>query len=224
MKLETIIAVSPSFCNNCTSVFTSESISRLRYFSCDAGLCPHCVTQNDLDAAKAVLKNIAPICDECMWTFDNPARNEETHEEFSSTIPPKSSSQPDDYDNAMDKEAMIEMDEEVEDDIPLIIDPIAASKELVENETMFPDDNVFESINTMIISINSQEVTITLSSVPRISPAVSPEKSKSASSTPKPSVSRVGAKPMVPPVGKKYSGGKNCEPTRKIKHVNFLKL
>ena len=180
--LKMIIAASPSLCNNCTSVFSSETASRLRCFSCDVGLCPHCVSQSELEAAKAVLKNIAPICDECMWSIDNPGRSEEPHEEPQYTIPPKPFSQSTEEDN----EAMIELGEEIEieDDIPLILDPKAATKDLIDEENMFPEDNVFENINTTIITINSQkEATI----VSPILSRISPEKSKlTTSSTPKP--------------------------------------
>ena len=171
LMLKMIIAASPSFCNNCTIVFSSASVSRLRCFSCDAGLCPNCVSQNDLEAAKAVLKNIAPICDECLWSSNNPDRLEETQEEIPLSIPSKVISQQEDINEI--HEGMVEMEEEYEDDIPLIINPKEALKELEKEDTMFPEDNVFDEVNTTIITINAESEIITVSST------ISPEKSKS---------------------------------------------
>ena len=214
LMLKMIIAASPSFCNNCTMVFSSESISRLRCFSCDAGLCPHCVTAHELEAAKKVLKNIATVCDECLWTFAHPGQTEDSHEESSPPIPPIPSSQSIE-DDALTNTAMIELDDEAEEDVPLIIDPKAAIIDPAIDNTQFPEDDIFNKINTTVITINSQNESTF--SPPRPG-RISPEKSKIPSSpAKKPSADTRVAEELTPmpnmPI--KETSVVNSTPTRK---------
>ena len=210
--LKSTIAASPSSCNNCNMTFNNGSKTEFKCFICGTDLCPSCNTEDAVAKIKSISSHAVIICVDCDEEIDIFAdhNGDNSSQEAAQLAIPfiPSQNNDDNDDNVMEQEAMIEIEDE-EEDIPLIIDPEVALKEQAKDDTLFPDDKIFEEINSTIITISSQnEFSIT-------SLVVSPEKSKSSSSTPKPTrLPKAGVKPSA--VAKEIEKSDSTAPNTKV--------
>ena len=126
LLLKMIISASPSLCTSCASIFNGSTPAHVHCMSCDAGLCPNCLTKSALDNAKLILKNIAPISDGCLWGLDHLTNSEEPQDEIPLS-PPQVQWTQELTDSAESLDNLI--DEEAEDDIPLMLYPVSQSSQ-----------------------------------------------------------------------------------------------
>ena len=66
-----INAISPSYCDNCNTIFERQKGSKVTCFICTSSLCLSCSSEESFANAKTSMKNIVPICTTCQEEIED---------------------------------------------------------------------------------------------------------------------------------------------------------